>query len=1128
MIDHLVSAFGAQAKAKLSNPAVSGAPEDQLRAPLENLITGLGEAAGLPRQVITLVGESTLANLGTRPDYAVTVRGALVGFIEVKAPGKGADPRRFADAHDKRQWAKLRSLPNLLYTDGEAFSLWQDGALVGRVVQLDGELATAGSKLTAPPELLDRLRDFLGWSPIPPQTPRKLAEVAARLCRLLRDEVVEELVRGAPALTSLAEEWRGLLFPEATNAQFADGYAQAVTFGLLMARAQGISLDQGIEPAAAALRRTNTLIGTALRLLTDNPENQRALATALQTLARVLDAVDWPTLSKGNPEAWLYFYEDFLAVYDNSLRKKTGSYYTPPEVVDAMARLTDEALRDPALFARPLGLAARDVTIADPATGTGTFLLGIMRRIAATIAEDQGEGAVGPALTAAADRLIGFELQFGPFAVAQLRLLAEMQALAGSAGKSTSAPGHNLPLPRLFVTDTLGDPYAQQTQFSSLVAPIGESRRQANEIKRETPITVVIGNPPYKEKAKGRGGWIEKGGTGAKAPMDLWAPPPAWGLGAHAKHLKNLYVYFWRWATWKVFGSDLSETAPLDDEDRGGIVCFITVSGFLNGPGFQKMRADLRRDATAIWVIDCSPEGHQPEVATRIFQGVQHPVCIVLAARASGKDRDTPARLRVRSLPPGRRDDKFAALETITLEGAGWHDGPTDWRAPFLREAEGAWASFPPLESLFVYNGSGVMPGRTWVIAPDEASLAARWERLIRERDTAEKERLFYPHIRKGKPGDKHINKTVRAPLANHSTSTGAIAGETDFRLHHTVRYAFRTLDRQWIIPDNRCLNQPNPDLWSGWSRSQVYLTALARTAPSSGPALSICGLIPDLDHYRGSFGGRAFPLWRDAAATVPNVKPALLAHLTEAYGRPVAPLDAMAYIAALLAHPAFTARFREDLRQPGLRVPLTADSNLFARAAALGREVIWLHTYGERCADPAAGRPAGPPRMPRGTGPTIPAGGTIPGAPEPLPEDMRYDAANRRLHIGKGFIDNVPPEVAAYEVSGKNVLRQWFSYRKADRTRPVIGERRPPSPLDRIQPDHWLAEYTDDLLNLLHVLGRLVALEPAQAALLDEVCSGPLLTAADLSAAGALAGPEAKKGGKADKAAAVGDLFGK
>ena len=104
----------------------------------------------------------------------------------------------------------------------------------------------------------------------------------------------------------------------------------------------------------------------------------------------------------------------------------------------------------------------------------------------------------------------------------------------------------------------------------------------------------------------------------------------------------------------------------------------------------------------------------------------------------------------------------------------------------------------------------------------------------------------------------------------------------------------------------------------------------------------------------------------------------------------------------------------------------------------------------------------------------------------------MDYDAAKRRLVIGKGFVENVTPAMRTYEISGKNVLDQWFSYRRRDRTKPLIGDKRPPSPLEKIQPDGWLAEYTEDLLNLLNVLGRLVALEPRQADLLDRIVAGP------------------------------------
>jgi predicted helicase len=305
------------------------------------------------------------------------------------------------------------------------------------------------------------------------------------------------------------------------------------------------------------------------------------------------------------------------------------------------------------------------------------------------------------------DRILGFELQFGPFAVAQLRLIAEMHSLMGSASGSLAC----VATPKLYVTDTLGDPYATETQFSALVAPIGESRKEANRIKREKPITVVIGNPPYKEKAKDRGGWIEGGSDVNRklaAPMDRWDLPPEWGAGAHAKHLKNLYVYFWRWATLKVFGSGWYAATGEPDKDRSGIVCFITVAGFLNGPGFQKMRDDLRRDCAAIWVIDCSPEGHQPEVATRIFQGVQQPVCIVLAARTPKKDRETPARLRYTALPEGRRETKFDVLANLSFDGAAWVDGPPGWRDPFLPEQEGAWANFPPMSEFFAWSGAGV------------------------------------------------------------------------------------------------------------------------------------------------------------------------------------------------------------------------------------------------------------------------------------------------------------------------------------------------------------------------------------------------------------------------------------
>ncbi len=1083
-LDQIVATFGQAAKAKLGSASAQGEPEDQLRAPFEQLLRDMGQLVGLPPGKVVAVGETRLAEHHIRPDYAVTVHGALAGYVEIKAPGKGAEPRRFKSEHDKAQWKRLQSLPNLLYTDGGEFSLWRNGERVGELVRLDGDIETAGLALRAGTGLQALFEDFLGWQPVAPRSARELAEVSARLCRLLRDEVVEALDRKTEALTTLAADWRSLLFPHASNEQFADGYAQAVTFGLLMARARGITIGGDLHKVAEGLSDTASLIGAALQLLTDNKATRQALATSLGTLERVLDVVDWAKLSKAKGgDAWLYFYEDFLEIYDNTLRKQTGSYYTPPQVVGAMVSLVDEALRRPG-FGLARGLADPAVTVCDPATGTGTYVLGVLRHLAQRVADEEGEGAVPAAVNSALQRLVAFELQLGPFAVAQLRVFAEVMALTGQP--PTAAP-------RMFVTDTLGNPRDDGGQFPGYTAAIGQQRKAANRVKREQPITVVIGNPPYKDKAKGLGGWVEGEGRnkGEYAPLDDWQPPPE--LGVHAKHLRNLYVYFWRWASRKVF-------EPVAGQAAGGgrgVVAFITAAGFLSGPGFVRMRQELRRWCHEVWVIDCSPEGHQPEVATRIFQGVQQPVCIVIGVRQRDEAKAEPARVRWRALPEGRREAKFEALAALRLDQAGWQECPAESKAPFLPESVGAWATYPPIEDFFGYNGSGVMPGRTWVIAPDLASLERRWIRLVGAKPT-EHERLFHPHLIDGKPGDKHPLRKPTTFLHGQPPREQCVADDKG-EVVPPARYGFRSFDRQWLIPDSRLLNRPNPQLWQRHSDAQVYLTFWTQKAPISGPALTLTGYVPDLDHYRGSFGGRTFPLWADAEATLPNISKDVCLRLAEWLAQPCAPQDLFAYIAALTAHPGYIERFRNDLATPGLRIPLTAGPALFAEAVALGRRVIWLHTFGERFADAADGREPGPPRLPPERRPRVPKDGAIPTDADGMPDSIGYDAGQQRLLVGRGFIEPVPPAVWQYEVSGKQVLVQWFSYRKKSRERPMIGDRRPPSPLGDIQPDTWLAEYTTELLNVLNVLGLLVDLEPAQADLLRRICEGPTVPASAL-----------------------------
>ena len=1100
-----IAVFAQAVTDKFAHGLITGDPEEQLRAPLEYLLKNIGqEIRAADGDKIVVKGEHRKSELKLRLDFVVTRGDELIGYVELKAPGKGADPRRFTQQHDKDQWEKLKSLPNLIYTDGNEFSLWHNGELYRDIIRLNGDVTKDGHKLTAPSGLLDLFQNFYQWEPIPPQSVPQLASVCAKLCRLLRDELAEQLGTGHKGLDALQQEWRELLFPDAELDVFADSFAQAVTFGMVLAKVGRINMKLDFVTIAHELSKQNSLIGSALRYISDDDEITKMLDVSLRTLRRVLDGFEWDYLGPRTEDAWLYFYEDFLAEYDAKLRKSTGSYYTPPEIVTAMIRLVDDTLRDAKKFNLPQGLAAPQVNIIDPAMGTGTYLLGIIRYIAKRVTDSEGAGSVKSAIKAALQRMIGFEIQFGPFVVAQTRLLSEFSTAIGEKLSDKDL--------RLFLDNTLEDPEGYVGNLPGIRGILARTRNQANQIKLSEDIMVVIGNPPYKEKAKGKGAWVESGSKakGVVAPLDAWKDAPKeWKMGVHAHKLSNLYVYFWRWASWKVFGG-----APIladgSKNPRQGLVCFITMTGFINGPGFQKMRADLRRDADEIWVINCAPEGMQAPVANAVFTQVQNPVCIMLATRLPNHDDKKPANVYYRELPRAKREEKFAALDKIHLGDEGWEICDEDWRSPFLPKISGTWSECVSLDSMFESNTLGVTPHRVWPIAPDKDSLIKRWRKLISEPSNENKSKLF------SETPDRQVANPLTVQLFGFHHREVTILNETN-DCHTPIPYSFRSFDRQYLIPDNRLIDRGRPPLWNHYSNQQVFLTAPSDQPATNGPGLVFCANIPDLHHYHGR-GGRVFPLWKNAAATEENLAVGLREKLSEKYGFDVTGAMVMAYIAAIAAHPAYTAKFKADLQQPGLRIPLTASGELFSEAVTLGTEIIWLHCYGERYNDncswapprppqeksagyPTNIRPNSPPRLPPELAPRHSGEHPIPDSPEKFPDIIDYNAEKNWLLVGEGVIENVPPAVWNYDVSGKKIIRQWFSYRKKNRERPIMGDRRTPSELGKIQPDHWLPEYTTDLLNLLHVLGRLVRLEPAQADMLNRICDGELISASDIPA---------------------------
>jgi hypothetical protein len=200
----------------------------------------------------------------------------MTGHIEVKAPGKGADPNIWRkSSHDGKQWEKLKALPNVLYTDGVSWGLYRFGEQAAPVVKLTGSIDDPGSPLGVPDDgLAHLLLSFLTWKPVPPRSISQLVRAIAPLTRLLRDEVVDTMAReqlaGDGPFTSLARDWRNLIFPEATDHAFADGYAQTVTFALLLARNEQISFDnRNVDQIAKKLGQSHSLMGKALDVLTD-------------------------------------------------------------------------------------------------------------------------------------------------------------------------------------------------------------------------------------------------------------------------------------------------------------------------------------------------------------------------------------------------------------------------------------------------------------------------------------------------------------------------------------------------------------------------------------------------------------------------------------------------------------------------------------------------------------------------------------------------------------------------------------------------------------------------------------------------------------------------------------------
>ena len=440
----------------------------------------------------------------------------------------------------------------------------------------------------------------------------------------------------------------------------------------------------------------------------------------IELLERAINAVNREAIQSREEDPWLYFYEQFLGEYDPKLRKNRGVYYTPVEVVRAQTRLAGELLRTK--FAKPLAFADNEVVVLDPAVGTGTYPLAVLGHAVESVRDRLGPGAVPARLQGLAERLNGFEILVGPYSVAHLRMAQRLRSLG-----VTDTP------PRIFLTDTLESPNSLPDFTASILQErLTDERRRAQQVKKDTRVVVCIGNPPYDREQKDsdddegrrKGGWVRYGDPGpdAETPIleDFLAPTREAGAGEHLKNIYNDYVYFWRWALWKVFEST----------NDGGIVTFITASSYLRGPGFVGMRRKMREIFDELWIMDLEGDSLGARVTDNVF-AIRTPVAIAIGVRDGSANSKSPARVWKTKII-GSDEEKLHKLDSVlSFNDLEWRECASEWDAPFYPAGAGTYFDWPEITDVFPWQHSGSQLKRTWPIGETREVLTERWQALL-------------------------------------------------------------------------------------------------------------------------------------------------------------------------------------------------------------------------------------------------------------------------------------------------------------------------------------------------------------------------------------------------------------
>jgi hypothetical protein len=915
---------------------VPGATEYTLRPPLVDFLHAA--ALDLERAPISVHPELRLRDVGQPDLQVVDGLGSPIGYGETKPIGPAAVFARVLESEQVERYR--RSIDNLLVTDFLRFSLFRTD--LGRldVVLVESEARLLAGAHTVSAAQLGALENLLASffsarSPIATSA-EQLAGGLARKTTLLRDAIRALLGttgEDSEALRRLHDFYRRSLMSDMTDDDFADTYAQTLVYALFLARLEGGPV-RDLDAALAAIPRDVPILRSAIEPLRVAGRLPAPVATwlgdALVLLAATPDAVIGSIghPSAGKPDPILYFYEHFLAAYDRLERIRKGVYYTPRPLVDYLIRAVDDSLvRD---FGKPAGLGNTGVSVLDPAVGTGTFILAAAQQAVTNVATSLGSGAVQAVLDEHILRdFYGFELLPAPYTIAHVKLALFAREHHASFRERRA---------RIYLTNTLGDPVARADDGGLLaffVPGLIEEAAEAERVKSDQQILVIVGNPPYSAASHNKQPEIERLFAAWKT-IDGRAGSPQIREARIA--LNDDYLKFMRWAVWKLLEQP---GAP-----GHGILAFVTNHGFVWNRLHRGVRKALLDAFDDIWVFNL--HGNQRlwvrgRTDEKVFPDVQQGISMTVFVRRPGPKVGLAA-VHYREMR-GTRQAKYDAASTARLGGDGWATVTPE--APFWSFApsggDDRYATWPSIRTIFPRNNSGVKTERDDTLVDiDAQQLLGRAQSLTDLSLTPE---------------------DIVARTGVHEKNTWTVARRrgqfAPASSDRVLSLLYRLFDRRLIYWDPAMMGAPGVRfvrhllprpfgdggddrlaLVVQRARPITTIATVTRGIASSDVTSYWCHVYP-LRLADPSAEGQLFAAdggWRE------NLHEGIRSRLATAYGRTV-DVEAIAwYVFAVLSSPAYRRDYAAELSIDHPRIPFPTDAGVFATMAALGAELAAAH----------------------------------------------------------------------------------------------------------------------------------------------------------------------------------------